>query len=125
MKSDLFTVMKAVASTTLADVDVTFENKHACCVVVASDGYPSEYKSGFEITIPDATEDTDVYSAGVKLDNEKLVTAGGRVVGAVGVAETLENAIAKAYDTAKQVRFENAYMRSDIGARAMKAYKNQ
>jgi len=125
LKSDLFTIMKAVANGTLADVDVTFENKHACCVVVASNGYPEAYESGFEITYPAATEDTDVYCAGVKLDGEKLVTSGGRVVGAVGVAKTLENAIKKAYDTAKQVRFENAYMRSDIGARAMKAYKDQ
>ena len=125
LKSDLFTIMKAVANETLADVDVTFEDKHACCVVVASNGYPAAYASGFEITYPAATEDTDVYCAGVKYDGEKLVTAGGRVVGAVGVANTLENAIKKAYDTAKQVRFENAYMRSDIGARAMKAYKDQ
>ena len=125
LKSDLFTIMKAVANETLADVDVTFEDKHACCVVVASNGYPAAYDSGFEITYPAATEDTDVYCAGVKYDGEKLVTAGGRVVGAVGVANTLENAIKKAYDTAKQVRFENAYMRSDIGARAMKAYKDQ
>ena len=125
LKSDLFTIMKAVANETLADVDVTFEDKHACCVVVASNGYPAAYDSGFEITYPAAAEDTDVYCAGVKYDGEKLVTAGGRVVGAVGVANTLENAIKKAYDTAKQVRFENAYMRSDIGARAMKAYKDQ
>jgi phosphoribosylamine--glycine ligase len=125
LKSDLFTIMKAVANETLSDVDVTFENKHACCVVVASEGYPSSYKSGFEITYPKATEDTDVFCAGVKYDGEKLVTAGGRVVGAVGVADSLENAISKAYDTAKQVHFENAYMRSDIGTRAMKAYKNQ
>ena len=125
LKSDLFTIMKAVANGTLADVDVTFEDKHACCVVVASNGYPAEYKSGFEITYPVATEDSDVYCAGVKLDGEKLVTAGGRVVGAVGIGNSLENAISKAYETAKQVRFKNAYMRSDIGARAMKAYKNQ
>jgi len=125
LKSDLFTIMKAVANETLADVDVTFEDKHACCVVVASKGYPAAYDSGFEITYPAATADTDVYCAGVKQNGEKLVTAGGRVVGAVGVAETLENAIEKAYGVAKQVRFENAYMRSDIGARAMKAYKDQ
>ncbi len=122
LESDLLTVMQATTDGTLSDCEVKFADKHACCVIVASNGYPESYKSGFEMTIS-----TDVspyvYVAGAKIADGKLVTAGGRVLGVTAVADTLADAIATAYKRVDGVSFEGAFHRSDIGARAMKAYK--
>ena len=122
LESDLLTVMQAVTNGTLADCDVKFANKSACCVVTASAGYPESYQKGFEITM---TEEAKIatYVAGAKLDNGKLVTSGGRVTGTTAVADTLEDAIKEAYRLADGVKFEKAYRRSDIGQRALAAYK--
>ena len=87
---------------------------------MASAGYPQKYASGFEITMP---TDKNIYVAGAKLADGKLLTAGGRVLGVTETADTLENAIAKAYETVKEVSFENAYYRKDIGKRALAAGK--
>ena len=120
LKSDLLTVMQAVTNGTLADAEVTFSDKHACCVIMASKGYPSAYEKGFEITIPDSIANT-VYVAGAKLKDEVLVTDGGRVLGATAVAATLGDAIKASYDLVQQIHFDNKYYRSDIGSRAMLA----
>ena len=120
LESDLLTVMQACTSGTLADTEVQFANKHACCVVTASGGYPESYGKGFEITMTeDATAHT--YVAGAKLENGKLVTSGGRVTGTTAVAESLADAVQKAYALADGVQFQNAYRRSDIGKRALEA----
>ena len=122
LESDLLTIMQATASGTLADVDVKFRDEHACCVVVASEGYPLKYDKGFPMTLPETGADTEIYIAGAKLDdNGTLLTNGGRVLGAVARAESLEGAIDKAYKLAEQVQFENAYYRKDIGRRALAA----
>ena len=126
LESDLFTVMQAVANETLADTEVRFSEKHAACVVLASAGYPEKYETGFPMTIPaesDREEGTDVFVAGAKKDGDLLLSAGGRVLGCVKVAETLEEALAGAYRLADSVKFENAYCRRDIGQRALKALK--
>lgn len=122
LESDLLTVMQATTNGTLADTEVRFSDKNACCVVTASGGYPESYQKGFEITM---TEEADLhtYVAGAKLDNGRLVTSGGRVTGTTAVADTLENAIKEAYRIADGVCFENAYRRSDIGQRGLAAYK--
>ncbi len=124
MESDLFTVMQATANGTLADVEVKFSDRHACCVIVASKGYPAKYESGFPMELPTDSEDGFIYVAGAKREGEKLLSAGGRVLGVTAVADTLEDAIRAAYDRVARVKFENGYSRSDIGARALKAYKN-
>ena len=122
LESDLLTVMEATTNGTLAETEVKFSDKHACCVVTASAGYPESYQKGFEITMtPEAEEHTFV--AGAKLENGKLVTSGGRVTGTTAVADTLQDAIKEAYRIADGVRFENAYRRSDIGQRGLAAYK--
>ena len=121
MESDLLTVMQATANGTLADVDVKFSNGAACCVIVASKGYPEQYESGFEINLPADSADQFIYVAGAKKNGDKLLSAGGRVLGVTAVADTLEDAIAKAYAHTEKVVFENGFYRSDIGARAMKA----
>ena len=123
MESDLLTVMQACTNGTLADTEVVFSEKAACCVVTASDGYPEKYQSGFPITMtPEAKAHTFV--AGAKLAEGVLVTAGGRVTGTTAVADTLPEAIREAYRLADGVRFENAYRRSDIGKRALKAWED-
>ena len=122
LESDLLTVMKAVTDGKLSETEVKFKNQSACCVVMASKGYPVSYEKGYEITIPDEIKD-NVYVAGAKLSGGKLLTDGGRVLGAVSTAETLEKAIQKAYGVAEKVSFENAYFRRDIGKKAMEALK--
>ena len=120
LESDLLTVMQAVTNGTLGDTEVKFADKHACCVITASNGYPSSYKKGFEITMTEeAAEHT--YVAGAKLENGKLLTSGGRVTGTTAIADSLEAAIKEAYRLADGVVFENAYRRSDIGQRALAA----
>ena len=121
LESDLFTIMQAVAAEKLADVEVKFRKGAACCVVLASDGYPKKYASGFEMTLPALGADEHLFVAGAKLENGKLLTAGGRVIGAVATADTLEGAIKHAYEVAEKVQFENKYCRKDIGARALAA----
>ena len=118
LESDLLTVMKAVTEEKLADVEVKFKDENACCVIMASSGYPSSYEKGFAMTIPEAIEDS-VYVAGAALKDGVLVTNGGRVLGATALAPTLEDAVKGAYALVEQIHFENAYFRHDIGAKAL------
>ena len=122
MESDLLTVMQATTNGTLSETEVKFFDKHACCVILASSGYPASYKKGFEITMTGEAAGA-TFVAGAKLENGRLVTSGGRVTGTTAVANSLEDAISEAYRITRGVRFENAYCRSDIGAKALKAGK--
>lgn len=119
LESDLLTVMRAVTDENLADCEVKFSDKSACCVIMASEGYPVKYEKGYEITIPEEVED-NVYVAGAKLENEKLLTNGGRVLGVTKIADTLEQAIALSYNAVEKICFGNAYYRHDIGQKALK-----
>lgn len=119
LESDLLTVMRAVTDETLADCEVKFSDKSACCVIMASEGYPVKYEKGYEITIPEEVEN-NVYVAGAKLENGKLLTNGGRVLGVTKIADTLEQAIALSYNAVEKVCFGNAYYRHDIGQKALK-----
>ena len=123
LDTDLLTVMQATANGTLDQVDVRFKDAHACCVVLASKGYPEHYEKGFEMTLPETRADEEIYVAGAAVKDGKLVTNGGRVLGAVAVAEDLRTAITKAYDLADRIHFDNAYYRRDIGRRALAAGK--
>ena len=122
LESDLLTVMQAVTAGKLAECEVKFRDADACCVVLASKGYPGSYGKGFEITIPESIR-PNVYVAGAALQDGKLVTSGGRVLGVTAVAGSLPEAVKDAYALAEQVTFENRYMRSDIGARALRAVR--
>ncbi len=120
LESDLLTIMQATTNGTLAETEVKFADAHACCVITASAGYPESYKKGFELVMtPEASAHTFV--AGAKFANGVLVTNGGRVTGTTAIADSLESAIREAYRLADGVQFENAYRRSDIGQRALKA----
>ena len=120
LESDLLTVMQATTNGTLAETEVKFADKHACCVILASNGYPTSYKKGFEMTF---TEEAlaATFVAGAKLEEGKLLTNGGRVTGTTAIADSLEEAIKEAYRLSDGVKFEGAYRRSDIGQRALKA----
>lgn len=120
LESDLLTVMKATTDGTLSENDVKFKDADACCVIMASDGYPVSYKKGYEITIPEEIFDS-VYVAGATQKDGKLYTSGGRVLGVTSVASTLKEAIDSSYKKVKEISFENAYYRHDIGQRALKA----
>lgn len=122
LESDLLTIMKATTDGTLADTEVKFSDKSACCVIMASEGYPVEYKKGFEMTIPADIND-NVYVAGASLKDGKLLTNGGRVLGATAVEGDLKTAIASAYALVDKISFGNAYYRHDIGAKALSAIK--
>ena len=118
LNTDLFTIMKAVNEETLGDVKVEFSDESACCVVMASNGYPSKYETGFEIKI-DEKIDADVFVAGAKVVDGKTVTAGGRVLGVTALGKDLKQAVDKAYSQVNYVTFDNAYYRKDIGKRAL------
>ena len=118
--SDLFTVMRACTEGKLAETEVRFSDGCAACVIMASDGYPVAYEKGFPISIPADGWDR-VCVAGAKEKDGTLVTSGGRVLGVIGKAPTLREALDEAYGLAGRIKFENAYYRRDIGARALRA----
>ena len=122
LESDLLTVMQACTNGTLAETEVKFSDRHACCVILASNGYPESYQKGFEITMTEEAK-AATFVAGAKLDGGKLVTSGGRVTGTTAIANTLEEAIKEAYRLSDGVCFEKAYRRSDIGQRALREGK--
>lgn len=121
LTSDLLEIMLAVRGGTLREDMVRFRDGAACCVVLASEGYPQKYETGFEIALPECGENEDIYIAGAKREDGKLLTSGGRVLGAVATAEDLSRAVEAAYALAGRITFQNAYMRHDIGRRALAA----
>ena len=123
LESDLLTVMQATTDGKLKDTEVIFAKKHACCVIMASKGYPTAYEKGFAMEIPEAICD-NVYVAGAAMKDGVLVTNGGRVLGATAVAESLEAAVQDAYAMVQTIHFDNAYYRKDIGQRALQAGRN-
>ncbi|MBQ9086797.1 MAG: phosphoribosylamine--glycine ligase [Clostridia bacterium] len=122
LESDLLTVMMACTNGTLAETEVKFSSRSACCVIMASGGYPKGYESGFEITV-DGDMTAELFVAGAKEADGKLVTAGGRVLGVTAVAENLPAAIEEAYRNVPKVHFAKAHYRTDIGKRALEATK--
>ena len=125
LKTDLLTIMQAIAAGKLAEVNVEFMNGAAACVIIASGGYPVSYEKGKEINMGRAEEieDVFVYHAGTAIKDGKLVTSGGRVLGVTAIAENLENAVKRAYLGAYEISFDEAFMRHDIGRRALNAKK--
>ena len=122
LESDLYTVMRACRDGRLSETEVRFSDKSACCVIMASRGYPEKYEKGFEITA-DADFAGELYVAGARLAGDRLLTDGGRVLGVECTGPALPQAVDAAYRQVKKVHFDNAYYRNDIGARALKAVK--
>lgn len=118
MKNDIVDVFEACVDGTLDQIDLEFEDNAAVCVVLASDGYPVKYEKGFEIRGLENFKDKDgyyVFHAGSKLNDGKIVTNGGRVLGVTATGKDLKEARANAYEATKWVDFDNKYCRSDIG----------
>ncbi len=125
LQSDLLEIMLAVRGGSLTADMVRFSEGAACCVVLASEGYPKHYDTGFEITMPEVGRNEEIYVAGAKAEGGKLLTSGGRVLGAVATAPTLKEAVDGAYTLTDRIHFANAYMRRDIGKRALAALKGE
>ena len=125
LKTDLLTVMQATTNGTLDQLTVEFDPGAACCVILASGGYPTHYEKGKEIVVTDEEKlkGATVYHAGTALKDGRLVTSGGRVLGVTCTAPTLEEAVRKAYDAASGITFEGVHFRKDIGARALREVK--
>ena len=125
LESSLLEIMLAVSAGKLAETEVKFSSKSACCVILASKGYPQKYDKGYPITLPETSANEKIYIAGAIRKDGALLTSGGRVLGAAAVAETLPAAIEDAYRLADRIHFENAFCRRDIGRRALKAQEEQ
>ena len=125
LKTDLLTVMQATTNGTLDQLTVEFDPGAACCVILASGGYPTHYEKGKEIVVTDEEKlkGATVYHAGTALKDGRLVTSGGRVLGVTCTAPTLEEAVKRAYDAASGITFEGVHFRKDIGARALREVK--
>ena len=125
LKTDLLTVMQATTGGTLDRLNVEFDTGAACCVILASGGYPTHYEKGKEIVVTDEEKlkGATVYHAGTALKDGRLVTSGGRVLGVTCTAPTLREAVKKAYDAAEGITFEGVHFRKDIGARALREVK--
>ena len=121
LDTDLLTIMRAVEEERLSEVDVRFKGGAACCVILASGGYPEAYEKGKAIDLggADALNDTWVFHSGTAVKDGQLVTSGGRVLGVTATGDTLKTAIDRAYDAARRVHFDGMFMRSDIGKRAL------
>lgn len=132
LKTDLFDILEACVNGTLNEINIEWENKYACCIVLASGGYPGEYKKGLPITGVDEAnkmEDVIVFHAGTQLMNKEpasdglpakaLATAGGRVLGVTATADDLESALNKAYEAVKLINFEGMHYRTDIGKKSL------
>ena len=119
LTSDLLDIMISVTNKNLDRANITFSKENACCVIMASTGYPQKYDTGFEITIPEELE--NVYIAGAKIQDGKLITSGGRVLGVTEKGKTLKEAIQNAYLSVQKINFANSYYRKDIGRSASEA----
>ncbi len=117
LESDLFDIMNATIDGTLQKMDIQWSGDAACCVVMASGGYPLQYEKGKEISGLEHVKNSVVFHAGTAKKDGKIVTAGGRVLGVTAVGKTLEEAIEKAYQDVAVIHFEKAHFRHDIGVK--------
>ena len=118
LETDLLDIMIHTANGTLSDIDIKFSDKSACCVIMASGGYPQKYEKGFEITIPENV-DAKIFIAGAKQTDGKLYTSGGRVLAVTTTENTLKEAIEHSYREVEKIKFKNAHYRKDIGAKCI------
>jgi phosphoribosylamine---glycine ligase len=120
LEDDLADVLLKAARGTIGDTKLSWKKEAAACVVVAVDGYPDEFQKGQEVVIDPVADDSIViFHAGVIKRGEKLINVAGRVVSVCARAQTLSEALARAYDAVRKVRFAGARWRTDIGYRAL------
>ncbi len=125
LKTDIVDIFEAIDNETLSDLDVEWSDDACTCVIMASGGYPKSYPKGIEITglTNGQLDGVTVYHAGTKLQDGKLVTSGGRVLGVTALGDTLEKALKKSYEAVEKIHFDGAHYRHDIGKRALEANK--
>lgn len=125
LKTDIIDIFEAINNETLSELDIEWSEKACACVIMASGGYPKSYKKGVEITglTLGQLDGVTVYHAGTKIENDKLVTSGGRVLGVTALGDSLADALKKSYEAVESIHFDNAHYRKDIGKRALEANK--
>ena len=125
LKTDIIDIFEAINNETLSELDIEWSEKACACVIMASGGYPKSYKKGVEITglSSGQLDGVTVYHAGTKIENDKLVTSGGRVLGVTALGDSLADALKKSYEAVENIHFDNAHYRKDIGKRALEANK--
>lgn len=125
LKTDIIDIFEAINNETLSELDIEWSEKACACVIMASGGYPKSYKKGVEITglTLGQLDGVTVYHAGTKIENDKLVTSGGRVLGVTALGDSLADALKKSYEAVENIYFDNAHYRKDIGKRALEANK--
>ena len=125
LKTDIIDIFEAINNETLSELDIEWSEKACACVIMASGGYPKSYKKGVEITglTLGQLDGVTVYHAGTKIENDKLVTSGGRVLGVTALGDSLADALKKSYEAVEDIHFDNAHYRKDIGKRALEANK--
>lgn len=125
LKTDIIDIFEAINNETLSELDIEWSEKACACVIMASGGYPKSYKKGVEITglTLGQLDGVTIYHAGTKIENDKLVTSGGRVLGVTALGDSLADALKKSYEAVENIHFDNAHYRKDIGKRALEANK--
>lgn len=123
LKTDIIDIFEAINNETLSDLDIEWDERACTCVIMASGGYPKSYPKGIEISGLNAgqLDGVTVYHAGTKLDGERLVTSGGRVLGVTALGDSIQQALDKSYEGVSKIHFDGAHFRKDIGQRALKA----
>ena len=121
LKSSLVELCLAAINEDMDSYDIAWTNKHACGVVIASEGYPESYESNKQVTLPVKSEqDMKLFHAGTKLIDDNVVTSGGRVFCATALGDDLKSAQSKAYNLVDSVTFDGAFHRRDIGFKGIK-----
>lgn len=115
LKTDLLDIINGVVDERLAEIEIEWFQGCALCVILASKGYPGDYKRGVEITFAPLGKDITLYHAGTKLEKGKLVTSGGRVIGVGAVGKSIEECRHKVYANIDKIKFDGLYYRKDIG----------
>ena len=115
LKSDILDLFEGVASNTLSERDVQFDDRSATTVMMVSGGYPDAYEKGKQIFGLNAISDSIVFHAGTSADGPAVMSAGGRVLAITSYGKDLESALKKSYDSISKIEFEKAYFRKDIG----------
>jgi len=115
LKSDILDLFEGVASGTLSERDVLFDDRSACTVMMVSGGYPEAFEKGKQIYGLNAVTDSIVFHAGTSADGPAVMSNGGRVLSITSYGKDLNVALRRSYDTAQKIEFENAYYRTDIG----------
>lgn len=123
LKTDIMDIFEAINNETLSELDIEWSDEACSCVIMASGGYPKSYPKGIEITglTEGQLDGVTVYHAGTAINDGRLVTSGGRVLGVTALGNTLEEALEKSYAAVDKIKFENAHYRKDIGQKALNA----